>query len=110
MCALMAAVSFGLQFARAAGAQVIALSSSQEKMDKARALGAHHVINYREVENWEKEVLKIVRAFRPASPSARTLTGVRRQTGVASTTSLRSAARARSTTPSVLFASAGTST
>jgi D-arabinose 1-dehydrogenase-like Zn-dependent alcohol dehydrogenase len=110
MCALTAAVSFGLQFARAAGAQVIALSSSQEKMDKARALGAHHVINYREVENWEHEVLKIVRVFRPATLAALTLSGGRRQTGVASTTSSRSAAMAHSITPSVPFASAGTST
>lgn len=43
---------FALQFARAAGARVIATSSSDEKLEKLRALGAHEVINYRSVPNW----------------------------------------------------------
>lgn len=43
---------FALQFAKAAGAKVIATSSSQEKLDKLTALGADHVINYKETPNW----------------------------------------------------------
>jgi NADPH:quinone reductase-like Zn-dependent oxidoreductase len=50
---------FALQFAVAAGAVVIALSSSQEKIDKAKKLGATHVINYKEVENWDEKVLEL---------------------------------------------------
>ncbi|MBL8324957.1 MAG: NAD(P)-dependent alcohol dehydrogenase, partial [Rubrivivax sp.] len=38
---------FALQFAKAAGATVIATSSSDEKLERLRALGADHVINYR---------------------------------------------------------------
>ena len=49
---------FGLQFAVASGATVIATSSSDEKLVLAARLGAKHVINYRQVPNWEEEVLK----------------------------------------------------
>lgn len=41
-----------LQIARAAGARVIATSSSDEKLERARALGAHGLINYRSVPSW----------------------------------------------------------
>src|SRR5262249_32212447 len=37
---------FALQFARAAGAQVVATSSSAAKLEKLRGLGAAHLINY----------------------------------------------------------------
>ncbi|KIM41839.1 hypothetical protein M413DRAFT_445050 [Hebeloma cylindrosporum] len=50
---------FGLQFAVASGATVIATSSSNEKLKSARKLGATHTINYKENPNWEEEVLKI---------------------------------------------------
>ncbi|EIN05165.1 NAD(P)-binding protein [Punctularia strigosozonata HHB-11173 SS5] len=50
---------FGLQIARAAGATVIATSSSDDKLVKAKQLGATHVINYKKVPNWEDEVLRI---------------------------------------------------
>lgn len=43
---------FALQFAVALGAKVIATSSSAEKAERLRALGASEVINYREDENW----------------------------------------------------------
>jgi NADPH:quinone reductase-like Zn-dependent oxidoreductase len=43
---------FALQFAKAAGATVIATSSSSAKLDRLAALGADHLINYREDENW----------------------------------------------------------
>ena len=44
--------TFALQFARAAGARVIATSSSDAKLEQARALGADAVINYRDVPDW----------------------------------------------------------
>ncbi|KAF7791557.1 hypothetical protein EIP86_002573 [Pleurotus ostreatoroseus] len=50
---------FALQFAVAAGATVIATSSSNDKLEKVKKLGAQYVINYRETPDWEKEVLKI---------------------------------------------------
>jgi NADPH:quinone reductase-like Zn-dependent oxidoreductase len=43
---------FALQFAKMAGATVIATSSSDEKLDKLKALGANHLINYRKSANW----------------------------------------------------------
>jgi len=43
---------FALQLAKATGATVIATSSSQAKLDRLAALGADHLINYREDENW----------------------------------------------------------
>jgi len=50
---------FALQFAHLAGARVIATSSSNEKLERARTLGADAGINYREHENWGREVLKL---------------------------------------------------
>jgi len=47
---------FGLQLARAMGASVIATSSSDAKLEKLRALGADHTINYRDNPEWGKEV------------------------------------------------------
>ncbi len=47
---------FALQFAKAAGAIVIATSSSDEKLERAKALGADHLINYRSTPDWAKEV------------------------------------------------------
>ena len=48
---------FALQLAKAIGAKVIATSSSDEKLEKLRSLGADEVINYRTIPNWSKEVL-----------------------------------------------------
>lgn len=47
---------FALQFALMLGAQVIALTSSSEKAEKLRQLGASHVINYRETPAWGEQV------------------------------------------------------
>ncbi|KAI1027674.1 hypothetical protein LB504_011628 [Fusarium proliferatum] len=44
--------TFAILFAKAAGAKVIATTSSVEKAKKLRDMGADYVINYREVENW----------------------------------------------------------
>jgi NADPH:quinone reductase-like Zn-dependent oxidoreductase len=43
---------FALQFAKAAGATVIATSSSDAKLEKLKALGADHVINYKDTPEW----------------------------------------------------------
>ncbi len=50
---------FALQFAKARGAKVIATSSSDEKLERAKKLGADHVINYKTNPEWGKEALKI---------------------------------------------------
>ena len=47
---------FALQFAKLAGATVIALSSSDEKLVRARQLGADVGINYRTTPNWDVPV------------------------------------------------------
>lgn len=50
---------FALQFAKLAGARVISTSSSDEKLARAKALGADETINYRSVEDWEQKVLQL---------------------------------------------------
>jgi NADPH:quinone reductase-like Zn-dependent oxidoreductase len=50
---------FALQFAKAAGAAVIATSSSDEKLERLKALGADHVINYRETPDWGMKAREI---------------------------------------------------
>lgn len=49
---------FALQFAKAAGATVIATTSSAAKAEKLKELGAHHVINYKEDPNWGETAKK----------------------------------------------------
>ena len=46
---------FALQFAKAAGARVIATSSSDEKLEKLKRLGADNVINYKAVPDWGRK-------------------------------------------------------
>ncbi|HZE46548.1 MAG TPA: NAD(P)-dependent alcohol dehydrogenase [Xanthobacteraceae bacterium] len=48
-----------LQFAHAAGARVIATSSSDAKLEQAKALGATDLVNYRSHPDWEKEVVRL---------------------------------------------------
>ncbi|MDE3011085.1 MAG: NAD(P)-dependent alcohol dehydrogenase [Pseudomonadota bacterium] len=43
---------FALQFAKMAGATVIATSSSEEKLERLRGLGADHVLNYKQDPAW----------------------------------------------------------
>jgi NADPH:quinone reductase-like Zn-dependent oxidoreductase len=43
---------FAIQFALAAGATVIATTSTEAKARKLKELGAHHVINYKENAKW----------------------------------------------------------
>jgi NADPH:quinone reductase-like Zn-dependent oxidoreductase len=47
---------FALQFAKLAGARVILLSSSEDKLARAKQLGADVGINYRTVPAWETAV------------------------------------------------------
>ncbi|WP_312417672.1 NAD(P)-dependent alcohol dehydrogenase [Comamonas sp.] len=47
---------FALQFAKARGAHVIATTSSNEKAERLRALGADQIINYAENPNWGEQV------------------------------------------------------
>lgn len=49
---------FALQIAKAMGATVIITSSSDEKLERARSLGADHTINYRTTEQWADSVLE----------------------------------------------------
>ena len=50
---------FALQLAKTFGATVIATSSSDEKLEKLKQLGADHLINYKTHPEWGKEVLKL---------------------------------------------------
>lgn len=50
---------FALQFAKAAGAQVIVTSSSDEKLARAKALGADHLVNYKKTAAWSGAVREI---------------------------------------------------
>jgi NADPH:quinone reductase-like Zn-dependent oxidoreductase len=43
---------FALQFAKAAGARVIATSSDEQKLERLTRLGADAVINYKAVKDW----------------------------------------------------------
>lgn len=48
-----------LQIAKAAGATVIATSSSDEKLERVKALGVDHVINYRTTPKWGAEAARL---------------------------------------------------
>lgn len=50
---------FAAQFAAAAGARVIVTSSSDAKLERAKAFGAHDVINYRTTPEWQDEVRRL---------------------------------------------------
>lgn len=45
---------YALQFAKSLGARVIVTSSSDEKLERARQLGADETINYRATPDWDK--------------------------------------------------------
>ena len=45
---------FALQFAKAAGCRVISTSSSDAKLERLKALGADHLINYKDTPDWGK--------------------------------------------------------
>ena len=51
--------TFALQIAHAAGAQVIVTSSSDQKLARAKELGADFTINYKTTPDWGKQVLAL---------------------------------------------------
>ena len=50
---------FALQFAAHFGSKTIITSSSNEKLNRAKKLGADELINYKEREDWDKAVLEL---------------------------------------------------
>ncbi|WP_353069890.1 NAD(P)-dependent alcohol dehydrogenase [Tunturibacter empetritectus] len=50
---------FAMQFAKAHGARVLVTSSSDEKLERARKLGADGIINYKFTPKWADEVLRL---------------------------------------------------
>jgi len=50
---------FGVQFAKATGARVIVISSSDAKLQRAMRLGASDGINYQATPEWDKEIAKL---------------------------------------------------
>ncbi len=50
---------FGLQVARMFGARVLAITSSDEKAEKLRKMGAESVVNYRAFPDWDREILRL---------------------------------------------------
>lgn len=50
---------WALQMAHAAGLQSIITSSSDDKLEQARGLGATHTINYRTTPEWQDEVMRL---------------------------------------------------
>ncbi|MEH2324539.1 MAG: NAD(P)-dependent alcohol dehydrogenase [Nostoc sp.] len=50
---------FALQFAKIHGARAIITSSSDEKLARAKQLGADEIINYKTTPDWEKQVYQL---------------------------------------------------
>lgn len=50
---------FALQFARLLGAETFVISSSDDKLARARELGADHLLNYRAEPHWGRAVRKL---------------------------------------------------
>ncbi|MCH9671611.1 MAG: NAD(P)-dependent alcohol dehydrogenase [Gammaproteobacteria bacterium] len=50
---------FALQFGKILGARTIVTSSSDEKLERARGLGADETINYRDMPDWDDKVLEL---------------------------------------------------
>ena len=50
---------FALQIATALGAEVIVTSSSDEKLERAKQLGATHEVNYRSQPAWDEAVMEL---------------------------------------------------
>ncbi|KAK5115596.1 hypothetical protein LTR85_009767 [Meristemomyces frigidus] len=50
---------FAVQFAKAAGAKVIATTSSKDKAEKLKSFGADEVINYKDDSNWGETAKKL---------------------------------------------------
>jgi NADPH:quinone reductase-like Zn-dependent oxidoreductase len=64
---------FALQFARAAGARVIATSSSDAKIARLKQMGADACINYKSTPDWENEVQRLTGGAESKAPDGRTV-------------------------------------
>jgi NADPH:quinone reductase-like Zn-dependent oxidoreductase len=51
--------TFALQFAKILGAKIIMTSSSDEKLARAKTMGAHETINYKTHPNWHEQVWQL---------------------------------------------------
>jgi NADPH:quinone reductase-like Zn-dependent oxidoreductase len=51
--------SLAIALAKAAGAEIYALTSSKEKAKKAESLGAKYVVNYKDNPDWAPEIIKL---------------------------------------------------
>jgi NADPH:quinone reductase-like Zn-dependent oxidoreductase len=51
--------TFAVQFAKMAGAAVVVTSSSDSKLERVKAIGADHLVNYRQVPQWGRRVAKL---------------------------------------------------
>lgn len=54
---------FALQFAKMAGARVVATSGSDSKLERARAMGADVLINYKTTPDWDKPAKDVDRVI-----------------------------------------------
>ena len=54
---------FAVQFAKAMGCRVISTTSTSEKAERLKALGAEAVINYRETPKWGAKVIELTRGL-----------------------------------------------
>jgi NADPH:quinone reductase-like Zn-dependent oxidoreductase len=50
---------FGLQIAKLFGARVLAITSTEEKAERLKQLGAEAVVNYRTTPNWDQAILDL---------------------------------------------------
>ncbi len=50
---------FATQFVTAFGGKPLVISSSDEKLDKAKALGAFETVNYKKFPEWEEKILEL---------------------------------------------------
>lgn len=50
---------FALQFAKAAGLRVIVTSSSDQKLERVRSMGAAETLNYKKIPDWDEAVRKL---------------------------------------------------
>jgi NADPH:quinone reductase-like Zn-dependent oxidoreductase len=54
---------FALQFAKMSGATIILTSSSDEKLDRGRRLGATHILNYKSSPDWDKSAKELTHSM-----------------------------------------------
>ncbi|MGV3484309.1 MAG: zinc-dependent alcohol dehydrogenase family protein [Planctomycetaceae bacterium] len=50
---------FALQLAKTAGARTVITSSNDEKLSRAKGLGADETVNYKRIPDWDKVVLRL---------------------------------------------------